>query len=369
MEKIGICTLYTGYNCGSALQAYATKNVLKNINYDADILKLSGSIISGRDVRLKKILITGIRMIFNSKDKKATFKSFGLNNKKNINEKTINSFDNFYNNYIEPKYFTYGQLKKEAKKDTYKDFICGSDQIWNSSTFYVDPFYYLKFAPKNKRVAYAPSFGRSYIPNYNKKIISKNISEMKSISIRETTGKDLIKKLTGKDVEVMIDPTLLLDKEDWKRILNLKNLDDKNYIFAYFLNQPNEKAKKMLNTISKKYNLEIIFFNNNFNNGKSIFGGPIEFLTYLLNARIVMTDSFHGTAFAVNFHKKFFVFDRNYYTETQSTRITSFLEIVKLKHIFNNDEDFKEEEYNFEIADEILNKERQKAINYLKNNL
>ena len=63
------------------------------------------------------------------------------------------------------------------------------------------------------------------------------------------------------------------------------------------------------------------------------------------------------------------MFDRNYYTETQSTRITSFLEIVKLKHIFNNDEDFKEEEYNFEIADEILNKERQKAINYLKNNL
>lgn len=188
MKKIGIATLYTGYNIGSSLQAFSMIKILDKMGYKGEIIKLSGSMIKGRDVRLNKLFVTLFRMLMFSSDKTKFLKSFAQNNKSNFDEKTLNEFDEFYSKKLMPKFETYKNLKKVAKTNEYYKFICGSDQIWNSTTYYVDPFYYLSFAPAEKRIAYAPSFGKEYVPKYNEKSISSYLNDIPSISVREESG-------------------------------------------------------------------------------------------------------------------------------------------------------------------------------------
>lgn len=93
----------------------------------------------------------------------------------------------------------------------------GSDQIWNSSTLYVDPLYYLRFAPKQKRVALSPSFGRNFIADYNKNKMKKWINDYPYLSVREDSGVKLIKELTGLEAQHLLDPTLIINSEEWRK--------------------------------------------------------------------------------------------------------------------------------------------------------
>ena len=368
MKKIGICTLFTGYNFGSALQAYASKVIVSKMNFEPKVFKISGSLVKGRDVRLNKMLILFIRMMMYSENKFNVVKSFKGNNKSDINETTIKEFNKFYSEKINPDIISYKKLKKVSKNDSYVAFICGSDQIWNSTAFYVDPFYYLDFCPREKRIAYAPSFGRTYIPTYNKKIIKKYLNNIDRLSIRENSGKKMIKDLLDRDVEVCLDPTLLLSKDEWKKALDIKKIDE-NYVFCYFLNEPSKNAKNMIHKLEKEKNLKIIFINNSYSFDNVIYGGPETFLTYLSSASYIITDSFHGVAFSINFQKKFYVFDRNYVTENQSTRIKSLLNIIHLDKTFEASDLIDEKYYNFKQVEEILKKEKEKSLNYLKNSI
>lgn len=368
MKKIGICTLFTGYNFGSALQAYASKVVVSKMNFEPKVFKISGSLVKGRDVRLNKMLILFTRMMMYSENKFNVVKSFKGNNKSDINETTIKEFNKFYSEKINPDIISYKKLKKVSKNDSYVAFVCGSDQIWNSTAFYVDPFYYLDFCPRGKRIAYAPSFGRTYIPTYNKKIIKKYLNNIDHLSIRENSGKKMIKDLLDRDVVVCLDPTLLLSKNEWKKALDIKKIDE-NYVFCYFLNEPSENAKNMIHKLEKEKNLKIIFINNPYSFDNVIYGGPETFLTYLSSASYVITDSFHGVAFSINFQKKFYVFDRNYVTENQSTRIKSLLNIIHLDKTFEASNLIDEKYYNFKQVEEILKKEKEKSLNYLKNSI
>ena len=174
MRKIGIATVYTGYNYGSALQAYATKKILSDMGYEADVLKLCGSLAKGRDVRLGKLITIAWRSLLHKGGIK-NLKNYSTNMSKMFKKGTIELFDEFFNDEISPRLISYSDLKRKAKSDEYAAFVCGSDQVWNSAVFYVDPFYYLRFAPFEKRIAFAPSFGRDFVPDYNIKKIGKYI--------------------------------------------------------------------------------------------------------------------------------------------------------------------------------------------------
>ena len=172
MKKIGIATVYTGYNYGSALQAYATKNILSGMGYEADVLKVRGSLAKGRDIRLGKLITIAWRSLLHKNGIKS-LKNYSANISKEFKEGTVELFNEFISNEISPQLVSYLELQKKANDDEYVAFICGSDQVWNSAVFYVDPFYYLRFACFEKRIAFAPSFGRDFIPDYNKKKIGK----------------------------------------------------------------------------------------------------------------------------------------------------------------------------------------------------
>ncbi len=365
-KKVGICTLFTGYNFGSSLQAYATKTVLDNLNYNGEIIKLSGSVVKGRDIRIKKLIVMLFRTLLYSKNIKKVIKSYSQNNKGNKNPNIIKKFDIFNSKYLKPIELNYKKLKKVSKDSEYYAFICGSDQIWNSTTYYVDPFYYLQFAPRKKRIAYAPSFGREFIPKYNKRIIKKYLDGFDKLSVREDSAKDIIKKLTNKDVITCLDPTLLLSKEEWMNIFNLIEDNSSKYILVYFLNEPSSLAQKIINSFEKKY--KVIYINNDINKN-NVNCGPIEFLKYMLNAKCILTDSFHGLAFSINFNKDFYAFDRKYVTDNQSTRLRSLLAKLQLDDRFIENEHFTYKSIDYKNANKLLIKERDKSISFLKNSL
>ena len=313
MKKVGICTVYTGYNYGSALQAFATKNILKRLGYDGDILKVSGSMVKGRDIRLKKLIVLGWNILLHPMCAKSVICSYTRSKNKTLSESSKRKFNEFYQKKINPTIIAQSKLKSVARSDEYLSFICGSDQIWNASTLYVDPFYYLSFAPREKRIAFAPSFGRDFIPKYNLKKIKKRISAIPNLSVRESGGQQIIKDLIGKDVQVLLDPTLLIDKETWIELLQLKeNKPEKPYVLAYFLDEPSPKAKRIIGELANG-GKEVVFLPYSRNEvwlDRCLDAGPKEFLQILLNADVVCTDSFHGTAFSINFSKEFYCFER-----------------------------------------------------------
>lgn len=368
-KKIGIATVYTGFNYGSALQAFATKKLLENMGYSAELLKLGGSIIPGRDVRIKKTAVVLIRSALHSGGLKS-LKNYGDSIKKPLSSESRALFNHFTDFYLQPETVSYKKLKKDAKSDKYEAFICGSDQVWNSAVFYVDPFYYLRFAPENKRIAFAPSFGRDFVPEYNKKKIKKYLSGIQHKSVREVSGETIIKDLTGASSEVLVDPTLALDANEWSTYLKLNDICDEKYLLAYFLDEPSEKAKKVINEISEKYGLKVIglpYDTGDLSWGKNIEdAGPREFAQLVKNASFVCTDSFHGTAFSLNFNIPFYTFERNYGNAgKQSARIQSILQLVGALERYEPESIGEVMNISFENVNKVLPEERKKSKSYL----
>lgn len=370
-EKIGIATLYTGFNFGSSLQAYAVKTLVEELGYEAEIWKVKGSIIKGRDIRLGKLFAMAFRMMV-VKNGLKQLKNYQNGYAKKIGDGSKERFVQFSNEFLPIKTLSYSKMQKLAKTQEYKAFICGSDQIWSGTTLYIDPFYYLQFAPQEKRVALAPSFGKDTIPDYNQKKIKKYISQIPHKSVREMSGVKIINELTGEDVPALLDPTLLLDKNMWIDSFNVNSTMKEPYMIAYFLDKPSEKATRHILEIAEKYNLKILNMPYDFLMSGELIQeiGPCEFLSFVANARLVCTDSFHGTAFSLNFNIPFYTYERNYgLAEKQSTRIYSVLQKMELLDRYEPKETENCFKMNFDKVNAVLELERKKARNYLKESI
>lgn len=372
MEKVLLTTVFSGYNYGSSLQVLATKTILKELGYDCRLVAMK-SLIKGRDIRIKKLITILIRSWLirgkNGANALSTYK--GSYNKVMIGD-SVTRFEQFTNEYLEPHYMSWNSMKRLAKECI--ACFAGSDQIWNSSTMYVDPMYYLRFAPAEKRIAFAPSFGRDFVAEYNKKKMSKWISDFAYLSVREDSGVRLIKELTGRDAIHLIDPTLMVKGETWKNTLNLQNKQE-NYILTYFLDKPSESARKAIAELKETLKCEVIAIPYQFDDmsycDKVVPTGPIEFLDLINNAKCVLTDSFHGTAFSINLHTPFYVFGRNYGTaHSQNSRIESILKMMNMQDRFEQKDIVGQlKAINFEVSEQILSDERNKSRNYIINTI
>lgn len=372
MEKVLLTTVFSGYNYGSSLQVLATKTILKELGYDCRLVAMK-SLIKGRDIRIKKLITILIRSWLirgkNGANALSTYK--GSYNKVMIGD-SVTRFEQFTNEYLEPQYMSWNSMKRLAKECV--ACFAGSDQIWNSSTMYVDPMYYLRFAPAEKRIAFAPSFGRDFVADYNKKKMSKWISDFAYLSVREDSGVRLIKDLTGRDAIHLIDPTLMVKGETWKKTLNLQD-KQRNYILTYFLDKPSESARKAIAELKETLKCEVIAIPYQFDDmsycDKVVPTGPIEFLDLINNAKCVLTDSFHGTAFSINLHTPFYVFGRNYGTaHSQNSRIESILKMMNMQDRFEQKEIVGQlKAINFEVSEQILSDERNKSRNYIINTI
>ncbi|CVH76450.1 Polysaccharide pyruvyl transferase [Clostridiales bacterium CHKCI006] len=371
MKKVGIVTPYKGYNFGTSLQAYAIKQFVSRLGYEPYLIG-KVSMNKGRDINLIKLAVMFTRSFFRPKVFIDTFFSYKSSISKELSETSKKKFISFQS-ILDIHKHSYYELKKFAKLDDVFFFICGSDQIWNATNLYLDPIYYLQFAPKEKRIAFAPSFGKSFIPNYNKTPIKRRIKDFSKLSVREDTGVTIIHELTGRKAECLIDPTLLLSLNEWKKIIDNPVVDYEKFVILYFLDQPNPIVFDFLDTLSNQ-GYDFLCLNYSYSgfekhNTIKIDAGPIDFLKYILNAQLILTDSFHGTVFSINFHKNFYVFNRSYgNAQNQSTRITSILNKCSLESrlvsgTMKNITEITESQ--FQKADCFLQKERQHAEKYL----
>lgn len=371
-NKVLLTTVFSGYNYGSSLQALAGKTILKELGYDCQLVAMK-SLVKGRDIRLKKLLTILVRsLMLRGKNGSKSLSIYQNSYNKTMIGDSASLFIRFSDEYLQPNYLSWDGMKKAAKEAV--ACFAGSDQIWNSSTMYVDPMYYLRFAPAEKRVAFAPSFGRDFVADYNKEKIGKWISEFAYLSVREDSGVKLIKEMTGREAIQLVDPTLMVDCETWKNILGI---DDKesNYILAYFLDKPSELARKAITELRAALKYEVIAIPYQFDDmsycDKMVSSGTIEFLDLINNAKCVLTDSFHGTAFSINLHTPFYVFSRAYGTaHSQNSRVESILKKVKMQARFEpKDVLVQYDQIDFAYSESVLIEERKNAREYISNAL
>lgn len=369
MDHIILTTTYTGFNYGTSLQALAGKYIVSKLGYECDFVRPK-SLIKGRDIRLAKFLKMLWRVISLGDIKRLS--PFVSSYKKKLIKGTEAKFFLFNDEYLLPQEFSWTELRRAAKNSV--ACLAGSDQIWIPDALYVDPIYYLRFAPEKKRIAFAPSFGRDHVAEYNVKKIRKWISEIPYLSVREISGVKLIKELTGRNSVHLLDPTLGISREEWKNLLSITEKKE-NYILAYFLDEPSKFALEKMKELKLSLGCEILGIPYQFENmdycDKLICAGPKEFVALVLNARLVCTDSFHGTAFSMNLHTPFYTYERMYgMASKQSVRIISLLTQFGLMARYQqNNPICYIDNIDFNIVEHILAEERVKICNYLKDSI
>ena len=371
MKKVGLITLYRGYNYGTSLQAYALKFVIHQLGYDVDIIWTNENAHAGRDIRIKKIVRMAIRMAFHPKLGMNTIRAYKSNLSLDMAETIKKSFLNFEMNYLQVKGLGSKALRSFAYSDSTKAIICGSDQIWSATTTNIEPLYYLRFAPPKKRIAYAPSFGADAVPRYNRKRIKKYLNDIPLISVREIQGARIVKELIGKEVPVVLDPTLLIDWSHWKY-----NDQMEEYILVYFLDCPSAKIIEKIKRVQEQTELKVIAFPYKFVEYDSLRNveyatvDPKAFVGLVMHAKCVYTDSFHGTAFSINFNIPFYVFSRSHaWGRSQVSRIESMLTLFHLNNQYIESAEANYDsipELDFTLSNHLLDEERRKSMDWLK---
>lgn len=380
MGKLAIVTGYHIINYGSVLQAYATQKFITDMNIENECVfyekkKDINQILRIFNLPLLKTKIDHLKKKLYSK---LNYEKFGKNF--DIRNKIFNDF--IKNNFKTSKrYYGYENLKEGIKE--YDMVLLGSDQVWNPLNF-GSHYYTLEFVPDNiKKVAYSPSFGVSKIPQNQLKATKKYLERIECISVREKQGQNIIKELTGRTAPIVVDPTLLLDIKQWKEIYSENRLVKEKYIFCYFLGT-NPKHRKFANDLKTKtgytivtlpYMDEIVKGDFDFADKQLFEAGPSEFLNLVCNAEFVCTDSFHGTIFSIVHHKNFFTFRRHEEKKGSSTnsRLDSLLDLLDIKErLCDSDikiENIIDNEIDYKVVDENLEKIRQSSKEYLYKSL
>lgn len=360
MKKLGIVTISYGHNYGNKLQNYAMQEIYKNYGLNVKTIKFIPHISFSKKIK-GKILNLNIKSIKNK-----FLKLINYNNCKNITELRIKNFSNFDKRISFTKPY-YENNYKELINSDFDIFSVGSDQVWNPYFIDFSRYYLLNFIDK-KKIAYAPSFGVSNIPVNLEGLFKNSLSKFSSLSCREESGSSIIKKLLNKNVDTVLDPTLLLDSSDWDKVTTIpNNLKNKKYVLLYFLGNISRQNMKKINEYAKNNGFEIINILDKFSTNYSY--GPSEFIGIIKSANAVFTDSFHATVFSIIYKKPFLVFPRKDKQKSMSSRIDNLLnkfELTDRKYIDDFD---KLNNVDYENAFKILSKEIEKSKNYIKKSL
>lgn len=386
--KIGIVTYVKCDNYGAELQAYALQWKLNKLGYDAEVIDLekiekdlasnTSSIIPAIVNRFKvlgwKAPWSILRLVINVLKRKVTAQ-------KNIDNIKIKHqlFTDFFENYIRHsnKYYTIAEIRKTIDLN-YDVYIAGSDQIWNYMHTDNLDVYFLEFAKKfkAKRVSYAASISVSHIPDSKKETYKELLPNIQYLSVRELQGAKIIKELTGLEAEVVLDPTLLINSNEWKEnVIQLPEFKEK-YVLIYTLSG-SSYIKRLSQYIAKKLNCKIVDMRIDFQKNKNdkiitcYDLGPREWVGLISKAEYVITDSFHGTAFSINFNKPFTTLVNP--VSNMNSRVLSILEITQLTNriIYDDGKNTmpKDLTVDFTFVNQIIEQWRKKSIDFIHKSL
>ena len=361
--KVSIITLHRITNFGSLLQTYATQKYIQSLGYDTEVVDFVPDGITFK----RGVWPKGASLL--SKAIKFAPLLF-------CNTLQFSMVDKYLKEHIKTTPVRYNNYKELSENPPVADiYLSGSDQVWNTQNNNPEDdlkAYYLCFVPENKRkIAYAGSFGKEDFSDEEKAKIGNWLKSYDYISVREDAALKTLDSL-GVSGEWVTDPTLLLTQDDWRDFCKKKK-PEPGYVFVYNLNR-NKLLEEAAVRIAAEKGLRVVNFadtfefvkgaENRFNND------AFDFLNYISNADFVVTDSFHGTAFSLNFNRQFVCVSAPKY----NCRLESILRLTGLldnRLVFDVDGalDAAKTEIDYSVVAPKLEEERKKSRDFLKNAL
>lgn len=356
LTKANIVTIYDPIpNYGNRLQNYAVQNVLENLGLQVSTLSFEKPIFTGK----KKLKAIAQKLSnYTLPGDKGYWKYFYAK---------VQIFERFNRDFIKAQ-----RIKSISQIHPADYYVLGSDQVWNTAWYregdMKKDLFLLTFAQPEQKVCFAPSFGTDTLPSEWIEWFQKYLKIIPNLSVREEAGQDIINKLTGRDATVLIDPTLMLNADDWTNIAKMPKKIDTScpYILTYFLGKCPDRLGADIKAISEQDCVRV--YNLMDRNQPEVYvSGPSEFVYLVSHAKIVLTDSFHACAFSFLFGKPFLVYAREGDGDNMISRINTLLKTFHLERKYVGKclpSDLLE--CNYQIGYEALNQERLKALVFLK---
>lgn len=357
--RVACLTFHNSQNYGSVLQTYALQETVKGLGHDYHIIDYStpekrkfDSILGrNREMSLPHYLLklASLPLNIHKQRRFADFSRMHLS--------------------ITPRYSDYAELLE--LNDRYDRFICGSDQVWNAEMVRYDPSYFLTFvSDPDRKFAYAASFGVSSPSDRDLTFYSDMFSRFGLISVREKTGQDIIARCSKHKARLVLDPTLLLSTQQWNRVARY-DYTSGQYILVYALRH-DDSVQAFIRKLRLQTGLKVVYISRGvasiLRDRAVAVPSPQQWLGLFQKAAYVVTTSFHGTAFSVNFNRPFFTFVKQDLGNTNS-RIVDFLDLVGMKdRIYttcpNGEVDLNTPD--FSRANRVLLRKRDDSIRFLE---
>ncbi len=335
--KIALVTIHNTNNYGAIFQTFALQTVLRRYG-EVQIVNYENRHVS-RSFDLVRLRLTTHGLLGAAKDICRLLPR----------RRVINKFMEFININMSLTNVLSGAELKQGTLEVFDCYVAGSDQIWNpeciSASGVLDPVYFLDFAPAGaKKISYASSLGSYVFSNFEKSQLKAYLREFAVVSVREQDAKLLLQEILARKVNHVLDPTLLLSKEEWIKSLEFRGQSTKHekYILLYTVPKV-PLVRSAVDFFSKKLNLKVIAIDQGLSAGAKVNNhirdaGPLDFIELFLGADFIITDSFHGVCFSLNFGKPFVAVSPGKY----ANRIQSLLSLVGLEDkLVENSDDFE----------------------------
>ena len=371
MKTIGTITFHESINYGGILQAYALQKTLEGMGYVPEIIDYCNP-------DRGTAALSGFRRVLHRVWHGVVVKILvGTDRRKNTDE-----FRRKYLRLSPRKYCDEKSL--HADPPVYDAYITGSDQVWNPRNNNGDASYFLTFAPEGKkRISYAASFGVAEIPGGVGTVYAQWLKQIHRLSVREIEGARLVNELTKTEAEMVLDPTLLLDRDQWRRVA-VPCAHPRPYILCYYMpgdRLVNKSITALARQVADRTGWRVISIGekeymrlNPFR--CSIFNaGPAEFVGLFQNASFVITNSFHGAAFSINYRIPFVVPINRALSpyKALSSRITTLLQTLNLEErLVPAGECFSREvaiDLDYRPVESILEQWRGRSLDFLRDAL
>lgn len=370
--KVGILTFQASHNCGSMLQAFALQKVLeRELNAEVEIIdyanKNSRNLYGFIDWRLNR---------------KSLLRSFNNITHYNVVKQSRGEYEDFKKRYLVLSDKSLRNTKELAEYiSKYDILIAGGDQVWNVKCTDAGKEYYLDFVHNIRKISYSPSLGGINILKYADDLsyYKSILQEFEKISVREPNGKKWLEELSGRDVTIVADPTLLLTQKEWEELLPVPEIEGK-YIFNYAFYHNFEEVNEAIEHISKRTGMPVYILDHKsysfYHLDKYGFfkyekTGPLAMLGLMKNASLVMTQSFHGTLFSALFHRKFWSYNTEEYYYSDDDRATAILHQFGLDERYVKIQDLRDapflfDEIDYDSVDARIKLLRDHSLEYIR---
>ena len=277
--NVGIVTLPGQFNYGNRLQCYAVSRIYAGYGLSSEELSVKQRFRVKRTVaRIARKALHRQRIdpaCMMSEKRKSAFVRFGSR----IQSRTVARLDS-------------------CLTSEYDLFSVGSDQVWNPSQYaYNEDWFFLRFANPGQRIALAPSLGVETVTRRQAYQIARGVRGFQMLSARESRGAEIIRECSGKDAEVICDPTLVLTSEEWRSVSDSRLTPGRHYVLTYLLGGFGPDSKEILDNVTHFGNVPVIPLSDRQKPGEPD-AGPAEFISLIDNAAHVVTDSFHAAVFS-----------------------------------------------------------------------